>query len=102
MSYRVRVASIYLLGFFIDLINMFIGNVAYPDIGRRFDASVSLLAWVSNGYILGLTLVIPLSRWLSQRIGTRRLLMLSLIVFMAGGALPLRYLSSSPADGYRG
>ncbi|WP_222890510.1 MFS transporter [Enterobacter sp. C2] len=84
MSYRVRVASIYLLGFFIDLINMFIGNVAYPDIGRRFDASVSLLAWVSNGYILGLTLVIPLSRWLSQRIGTRRLLMLSLIVFMAG------------------
>jgi len=84
MSYRVRVASIYLLGFFIDLINMFIDNVAYPDIGRRFDASVSLLAWVSNGYILGLTLVIPLSRWLSQRIGTRRLLMLSLIVFMAG------------------
>ncbi len=84
MSYRVRVASIYLLGFFIDLINMFIANVAYPEIGRHFDASVSLLAWVSNGYIVGLTLVIPLSRWLSQRIGTRRLLMLSLIVFMAG------------------
>ncbi|WP_313128305.1 MFS transporter [Pseudescherichia vulneris] len=84
MNYRMRVASIYLLGFFIDLVNMFIANVAYPDIGRRFDASVSLLAWVSNGYILGLTLVIPLSRWLSQRIGAKRLLMLSLIVFMAG------------------
>lgn len=84
MNYRMRVASIYLLGFFIDLVNMFIANVAYPDIGQRFDASVSLLAWVSNGYILGLTLVIPLSRWLSQRIGAKSLLMLSLIVFMAG------------------
>ncbi len=83
MSYRQRVASIYLLGFFIDLINMFIANVAYPEIGRHFDASVSLLAWVSNGYILGLTLVIPLSRWLSQRIGAKRLLMLSLLIFMA-------------------
>ena len=84
MNYRMRVATLYLLGFFIDLVNMFIANVAYPDIGRRFAAPVNLLAWVSNGYILGLTLVIPLSRWLSQRIGTKRLLILSLIVFMAG------------------
>lgn len=51
MSYRVRVASVYLLGFFIDLVNMFIANVAYPEIGRHFDAPVNQLAWISNGYI---------------------------------------------------
>ncbi|MGL4929636.1 MAG: MFS transporter, partial [Plesiomonas sp.] len=66
MTYRTRVASVYLLGFFIDLINMFIANVAYPDIARHFDAPVSQLAWVSNGYILGLTLIIPLSGWLAK------------------------------------
>ncbi len=60
MNYRARVTTLYLLGFFIDLVNMFIANVAYPDIARRFDASVSEVAWISNGYILGLTLVIPL------------------------------------------
>lgn len=84
MSYRVRVASVYLLGFFIDLVNMFIANVAYPQIGRHFDAPVSQLAWISNGYILGLTLVIPLSSWLARRLGAKRLFMLSLIIFIAG------------------
>ncbi|MFG1175128.1 MFS transporter [Erwiniaceae bacterium CAU 1747] len=82
MNYRVRVASVYLLGFFIDLVNMFIANVAYPEIGRQLGAPVSQLAWVSNGYILGLTLVIPLSRWLAIRMGSRRLFMLSLVIFI--------------------
>lgn len=82
MTYRARVASVYLLGFFVDLVNMFIASVAYPEIGRQFDAPVSQLAWISNGYILGLTLVIPLSSWLAKRIGSRRLLMFSLLVFI--------------------
>lgn len=82
MSYRTKVAGVYLLGFFVDLINMFIANVAYPAIGQGLNASVSALAWVSNGYIFGLTLVIPLSAWLAQRIGGRRVLLLSLGVFL--------------------
>lgn len=82
MSYRSKVAIVYLLGFFVDLINMFIANVAYPAIGQAMRASVSQLAWVSNGYILGLTLVIPLSAWLAQRIGGRRVFLLSLALFM--------------------
>lgn len=86
MSYRSKVAIVYLLGFFVDLINMFIANVAYPAIGQALRASVSQLAWVSNGYILGLTLVIPLSAWLAQRIGGRRVFLLSLALFMLATA----------------
>lgn len=82
MNYRTRVAVVYLLGFFVDLINMFIANVAYPGIARQFQAPVSALAWVSTGYILGLTLVIPLSRWLVSRFGARRIFVVSLMVFM--------------------
>ena len=82
MNYRTRVAVVYLLGFFVDLINMFIANVAYPGIARHFQAPVSALAWVSTGYILGLTLVIPLSRWLTARFGARRIFIVSVIIFM--------------------
>jgi len=82
MNYRTRVAVVYLLGFFVDLINMFIANVAYPGIARHFQAPVSALAWVSTGYILGLTLVIPLSRWLTARFGARRIFIVSLVIFM--------------------
>lgn len=82
MNYRTRVAVVYLLGFFVDLINMFIANVAYPGIARHFQAPVSALAWVSTGYILGLTLVIPLSRWLTARFGARRIFIVSVVIFM--------------------
>jgi EmrB/QacA subfamily drug resistance transporter len=76
------VAALYLLGFFVDLVNMFIANVAYPDIARGFGASIATLAWVGNAYILGLTVVIPLSAWLARRHGSRNIFMLSLAVFM--------------------
>ena len=86
MTYRSKVATVFLLGFFIDLITLFIGSVAYPTIGHSLHASVAELAWVSNGYILGLTLVIPLSAWLSQRIGARRVFLISLLLFSVATA----------------
>ena len=97
MQYRKKVAAIYLLGFFVDLVNMFIANVAYPDIARAFGASVAELAWVSNAYILGLTLVIPLSAWLARTYGSKRIFMASLALFLiatvgAGAAASLAAL----------
>ncbi len=81
MTYRNRVTLIYLLGFFLDLINMFIAAVAFPAIGEALNATVTQLAWISNGYITGLTVVIPLSAWLTQRLGARRVFLLSLTLF---------------------
>ncbi|MCP5700005.1 MFS transporter, partial [Klebsiella pneumoniae] len=47
-------------------------------------ASPGELAWVSNGYIAGLTLVLPFSARLSQRFGARRVFLLSLSLFSIG------------------
>ncbi|WP_336795663.1 MFS transporter [Erwinia aphidicola] len=87
MSYRKKVAMVYLLGFFLDLINMFISTVAYPAIGLAMQTSVAQLAWISNGYICGLTLIIPLGAWLTQRVGARRVLLASLVLFVIGTTL---------------
>ncbi|WP_434632563.1 MFS transporter [Chromobacterium sp. CV08] len=83
MEYRKRVATVYLLGFFIDLANLFIGNVAFPDIARAFGRDVAETAWVGTAYILGLTVVIPLGNWLAARWGGRRVFVASLLLFMA-------------------
>ncbi len=40
---------------------MFIASIAFPAISRALAVSVSQLAWVSNAYILGLTVVVPFS-----------------------------------------
>ncbi|MCL9669473.1 MFS transporter [Rosenbergiella epipactidis] len=84
MSYRQRVTGIYLLGFFIDLVNMFIANVAYPDIAQQLDVSINQLSWVSNGYLIGLTVVIPMSSWLAKKWGAKYLFMISLVIFITG------------------
>lgn len=84
MTYRNKVATLFLLGFFLDLINMFIASVAFPAMSRTLHASPGELAWVSNGYIAGLTLVLPFSARLSQRFGARRVFLLSLSLFSIG------------------
>lgn len=69
MTYRSKVAWIFLLGFTLDLVNMFVATIAYPDIARELQASVTQLAWVSNAYMLGLTAIIPMSVWLAAMLG---------------------------------
>lgn len=87
MTYRARVETLYLLGFSLDLVNMFIGTVAYPAIATELHASVPQLAWIGNAYMLGLTLVIPLGSWLAARLGERRVLCVSLALFTVGAVL---------------
>ena len=82
MDYRKKVAAIYLLGFFVDLINMFITSVAFPDIGHGLHASVAQLGWISTAYILGLTIVIPASAWLAAYYGSKTVFVASLLTFL--------------------
>ncbi|MGG7648844.1 MFS transporter [Pseudomonas sp. ES4] len=83
MTYRYKVALIFLIGFFIDCINIFMSAVALPSISAALHVSTSDVAWVANAYILGLTLIIPVSTWLAGRFGSRELLTASMIVFTA-------------------
>ncbi|UVL93435.1 MFS transporter [Pseudomonas siliginis] len=81
MSYRYKVASIFLLGFFIDCINIFMSAVALPSLSATLQVSSASVAWVANAYILGLTLIIALSTWLAARFGSREILTASMLVF---------------------
>lgn len=87
MTYRSKVAWIFLLGFALDLVNMFVATVAYPDIARELHASVTQLAWISNAYMLGLTLIIPLSVWLAAIMGERTLIATSLLLFAGASVM---------------
>ncbi|WP_459573806.1 MFS transporter [Cupriavidus sp. 8B] len=86
MPYKSRVALVYLLGFFIDLVNMFMASVAFPDIGQSLQTSVGAVAWVANAYTLGLTLVIPASTWLAGRYGDKAIFVASLGIFSLAAA----------------
>lgn len=81
MTYRYRIAFIFLLGFFIDCINIFMSAIALPAMATDMHVSIVSVTWVSNSYILGLTLIIPLSHWLSQRFGIKTLMVTSMLIF---------------------
>lgn len=96
MTYPSKVTWIFLLGFALDLVNMFVATVAYPDIARELHASVTQLAWVGNAYMLGLTVIIPFSVWLAAMMGERGLMVVSLLLF-AGASVMVGEASSIEA-----
>src|SRR5438067_8272435 len=76
-----------ILGTFMVILDNTVVNVALPTLGRVLNSDLSLLQWVITGYMLAQAAVIPLSGWLSDRFGAKRLYLLSLVLFTAGSAL---------------
>lgn len=48
-------------------------NVSLDTIGRTFAAPLGTIQWVTSGYLLALALALPLSGWLIDRVGARRI-----------------------------
>jgi EmrB/QacA subfamily drug resistance transporter len=72
---------------FMASLDLFIVNVAFPDIRQEFDnASLANLSWVLNGYtIVFASLLVPLGR-AADRLGRRRFFVGGLLVFVAASA----------------
>ncbi|NLU76585.1 multidrug efflux MFS transporter [Streptomyces sp. HNM0575] len=69
------------------LLDTTIVNVALDGISNALGASTSSIQWVATSYLLTLAVVIPLSGWASERLGTRRLWLIALVIFIAGSVL---------------
>ena len=76
-----------LIGAFMSILDSSIVNVAVPTIMNVFNAGPNSVQWVSTIYTLALGVVIPVSGWLGDRLGYKRLYMLSMGGFMAGSLL---------------
>src|SRR5712691_9247658 len=76
-----------ILGTFMVILDNTVVNVALPTLGRVLDTDLSLLQWVISGYMLAQAAVIPLSGWLSDRFGAKRVYLISLVLFTMGSAV---------------
>ena len=79
--------SAVILGAFMAILDATIVNVALPTFGRVFESSLQSLQWIITGYMLASAAVIPLSGWLSDRFGAKRVYLVALVLFTAGSAL---------------
>jgi EmrB/QacA subfamily drug resistance transporter len=79
--------GVVVIGMILAVLDATIVNVAIPTLGSDLGTSISTIQWVMTGYLLAFASVIPLSGWATERFGTKRVWIASLLVFLAGSAL---------------
>src|SRR5438552_1423041 len=75
------------IGAFMSILDSNIVNIALKTILTDFHADLGAGQFVITAYIMALAVMIPLSGFLGERIGFKRLYILTLICFTAGSSL---------------
>ena len=85
LEYKWVVAAVFTSALFLDILDTSIVNVALPKLASDFRSDA--VEWVVLGYTLSLAVWIPVSGWLGDRFGTKRVFMGALVLFVLGSAL---------------
>jgi EmrB/QacA subfamily drug resistance transporter len=83
----VVIAGVATLGLIMAVLDTTIVNVALDALSRDLHAPLATIQWVSTGYLLSLAVVIPVSGWLTERFGSKRTWIASIVLFASGSAL---------------
>src|ERR1700710_2775196 len=88
MERRWKVLLITSIGLFMASLDLFIVNIAFPDLARDFNgASLPSLSWVLNAYaIVFAALLVPAGR-IADRVGRKRVFVTGLLTLSAASAL---------------
>ena len=89
------------LGTFMAILDNTVVNVALPTLERFFKADLHAIQWVVTGYMLAQAAVIPLSGWMGDRFGAKRLYLISISLFVLGSALCALASSSTMLIAFR-
>ena len=76
-----------MLSTFMVVLDSSIANVALPHIAGNLSASNDESTWVLTSYLVSNAIMLPASGWIARRIGRKRLLMLSILVFTGASML---------------
>jgi EmrB/QacA subfamily drug resistance transporter len=80
-------AGVVVLGVIMSILDTTVVNVAINTLAGKFHTTLPTIQWVATGYTLALATVIPLSGWIADRFGTKRLYMISIALFLVGSSL---------------
>ncbi|AIO38523.1 disulfide bond formation protein DsbA [Burkholderia latens] len=82
-----KVSAVATLGSLLSQLDATIVNVSLSSLATDLHASLSTIQWVTSGYLLALTLVLPLNGWLVDRIGAKALYLWCFSAFTLTSAL---------------
>lgn len=86
-TYKWKATLVIALGLLMAILDSTIVSVVLPEIARAFKTDYQTITWVAVGYFLANAAIIPIVGYLSDRIGTKTVFLISLAVFTVGSAL---------------
>ncbi len=87
VSYKWIVALVVIFGLFMTILDGTIVNIAIPRLQNVFGADLASVQWVLTAYTLAQGVATPLTAFLAQRLGQKRLYLIALAGFTIGSAL---------------
>jgi EmrB/QacA subfamily drug resistance transporter len=81
------IAIVVVIGAIMSILDATIVNVALQTLRQDLNVSLATIQWVSTGYLLALAAVIPLTGWMAERFGPRRVWMVAVGAFVLTSAL---------------
>ena len=84
--YKWLALGVLVIGTFNAILNSSIVNVAIPKMMTVFGVSTTQIQWVVTAYMLTMGSVIPLTGYLADRFGTKKLYIWSVVIFTIGSA----------------
>ena len=87
-EYKWVALGVVLLGTIMTILDATIVNIAVPTLQTDLKAgSYNDIAWVVTAYMLAQGAVIPLAGWVTDRFGTKRVYLITLVLFTVASAL---------------
>ena len=81
------IAASVMLATFIVVLDSSVANVALPHIAGNLSATTDESTWVLTSYLVSNAIMLPATGWITRRMGRKRLLMISILVFTGASLL---------------
>jgi len=87
LDYKWRAAIVVAVGLFMGVLDVTIVSVALPQMQAYFHTDRDTITWVATAYLLAQAAVIPVTGFVSDRLGTKNVYLTALAIFTVGSAL---------------
>ena len=84
--HRWIIALSIMLGTILEILDTTIVNVSLPHMQGSFSASVDEITWIVTSYLVANGIMIPMTGWISSRIGRKRYFLMSVTGFVLASA----------------
>ncbi len=81
------IAIAVMLGTFMEVLDTTVVNVSLPHIAGSLSATIDEATWVITSYLVANAMILPITGWLANYFGRKRLLMMSVTGFTAASVL---------------